>query len=196
MKKIFELKRNGETMRMELVLNYYLSNYTLSAELVEIGLDNECWGLTRCLHVAAGRNRVFIDVNNMGTQIVEELEAAGFGKRTGREVVSGFVTYPEFEFNEEILKAYSNMHYEEYLKFQDALKDDEEYLDAECRICQKSFHFIVKSTAVEKYQKYLDAAPYLIQDIFPEMPAEKRGLLAHGQNMCGECFRKMFGIMQ
>lgn len=196
MKKIFELKRNGKTMCMELELNYYLSNYTLSVELIETGSNDGYWRLTRCMNVAAGRNRVFLDANNMGAQIVEELENAGFGKKTGRKVISGFVTYPEFEFDEEVLKACSNLRYEEYLKFQDALKDGEEYLNAECRICQKNFHFIVKSAAVQKYQEYLCGAPYLIQDIFPEMSPEKRGLLAYGQNMCGECFRRMFGIIQ
>lgn len=40
----------------------------------------------------------FIDVNNNHTDIIEWLEENGFGKRTGRVEISGFCTYPEFNF--------------------------------------------------------------------------------------------------
>ena len=65
---------------------------------------------------------------------------------------------------------------------------------AECDRCQGSFPLIVKKSEVEKYYEYQEGAPYLIQDIFPDLTAEERGLLARGQNVCGKCFRKMFGI--
>lgn len=196
MKKIFEYRTEGKMLRMELKLTCYGHNRTLAVLLCEEGCGEEdgYYMLTCCLDDAPGKNRAFIDVNGMGKQIVDDLEAAGFGKRTGRTVVSGFVTYPEFEFDAEVLKAYTNSDYEEYLKWQDALKEGEEYLVAKCRICGNEFPLIVKKSAAEKYRLYLEGERYLIQDIFPDMPAGDRGLLARGQNMCNTCFQKMFGM--
>lgn len=195
MKKTFSYTTNGNTMQMELNLAYYAYNRTLAVALFEQGHDRneEYWTLTCCLDDAPGKNRAFLDVNNMGEQIVDDLEAAGFGTRTGRSVKSGYVTYPEFEFDAEVLKAYSNREYERYLKWQDGLKDDEQYLTAACRVCYNWFPFIVKRSAMEKYRLYKEGAPYLIQDIFPDMSAGERGLLARGQNMCDHCFKEMFG---
>lgn len=197
MKKIFSYKTGRKTIPMELHLSYYLHNRTLAVFLYEKGCsreDEEYRVLTCCLDDAPGRNRAFLDVNNMGKQIVDELEAAGFGKRTGRTASSGFVTYPEFEFDAEVLNAYMNKEYGQYLKWQDALKEDEEYLVAECRACRNQFPLIVKKSAAEKYREYQEGEPYLIQNIFPDMPAGERGLLARGQNMCNACFQKMFGM--
>lgn len=196
MKKIFDYKTEGKTIPMELNLSYYMHNRTLAVSLYEKGgnRDEEYWMLTCCLDDAPGRNRAFLDVNNMGEQIVDDLEAAGFGKRTGRTARSGYVTYPEFEFDAEVLKAYMNVEYGQYLKWQDELKEDEEYLVVKCRVCHNQFPLIVKKSAVEKYREYQEGAPYLIQDIFPDMSAGERGLLARGQNMCNNCFQKMFGM--
>lgn len=195
MKKTFSYTTNGNTMQMELNLAYYAYNRTLAVALFEQGHDrnDEYWTLTCCLDDAPGKNRAFLDVNNMGEQIVDDLEAAGFGTRTGRSVKSGYVTYPEFEFDAEVMKAYSNREYERYLKWQDGLKDDEQYLTAACRVCYNWFPFIVKRSAMEKYRLYKEGAPYLIQDIFPDMSAGERGLFARGQNMCDRCFKEMFG---
>ncbi len=196
MKKIFNYKTEGKTIPMELNLSYYMHNRTLAVSLYEKGgnKDEEYWMLTCCLDDAPGKNRAFIDVNNMGEQIVDALETAGFGKRTGRTARSGYVTYPEFEFDAEVLKAYMNVDYGQYLKWQDELKEDEEYLVAECRVCHNQFPLIVEKSAVEKYREYQEGAPYLIQDIFPDMSAGERGLLACGQKMCNSCFQKMFGL--
>lgn len=194
MKKFFNHKAWGETVPMELNLSYYMHNRTLAVSLYEKESGEEYGMLTCCLDDAPGRNRAFLDVNNMGEQIVDELETAGFGKRTGRTARSGFVTYPEFKFDAEVLKAYMNSQYEQYLKWQDALKEDEVYLIASCRVCQNQFPLIVKRAAAVKYQEYQEGARYLIQDIFPELTAGERGLLARGQNMCGTCYQKMFGM--
>lgn len=40
----------------------------------------------------------FIDTNNNGSYILDWLEESGFGKRTGKNGISGFCTYPEFDF--------------------------------------------------------------------------------------------------
>ena len=196
MKKIFEYNTQGKTLHMELKLSSYEHNRTLAVLLYEKGCEKEdgYYTLTCCLDDAPGKNRAFIDVNNMGDQIVDALETAGFGRRTGRTTRSGFVSYPEFEFDAEVLKTYTNKDYEDYLKWQDALKEDEEYLVAECCICCHAFPLMVKKSAAEKYRRYLDGERYLIQDIFPDMPAGDRGLLARGQNMCNACFQEMFGM--
>lgn len=49
-------------------------------------------------------NCSFIDINNMGVEILDWLEINNFGKCTGAFGTSGFCMYPEFEFNEEIIK--------------------------------------------------------------------------------------------
>ena len=48
----------------------------------------------------------FIDTNNCGDKIVGWLERNGFGRTTGGFGLSGFCTYPEFEFNKDIVDKY------------------------------------------------------------------------------------------
>ena len=196
MEKTFTYNVQGKMLQMVLYPAYYGYNRTLAVIFYEKGCNRneEYWELTCCTDEAPGKNKAFLDVNDMGEQIVDELEKAGFGKRTGRTAQSGFVTYPEFEFDAEILKIYTNNEYEQYLQWQNALKEDEQYLIAECERCQNQFPLIVKKSAVEKYYEYQEGASYLIQDIFPDLSAEERGLLARGQNMCGKCFREMLGL--
>ena len=65
--------------------------------------------------------------------IVDVLEKEGFGKRTGKKRQSGYVVYPEFSFREEVLRDCTNENYEQYLTWQEALGEDEEYLTVSCR---------------------------------------------------------------
>ncbi|HBA47112.1 MAG TPA: hypothetical protein DCZ91_04805 [Lachnospiraceae bacterium] len=185
----------GHITEVEIFPTYYPYNRTLAVVLFIKGSRRaEMYGnLTCCLDDAPGRNRAYIDINNMGEDVLEALEEGGFGARTGRQCRSGYVTYPEFEFREDVLKAYAGKDYKMYLKWQDGLKDEEEYISAKCRQCRKNFTFIVKKSAARKFREYEQGARYLIQDIFPEMSAADRGLFARGQNMCGICFRRMFG---
>ncbi len=180
--------------KLEVWPTYYAYNRTLAIALFEEG---EPYGnLTCCLDDAPGRNCAYIDVNNMGMDIVDVLEEEGFGKRTGKERQSGYVVYPELSFREEVLRDCTNENYEQYLTWQEALGEDEEYLTASCRICYKDFCFIVKKEEAQKYREYQDGAPYLIQNVFPNMSCEERGLFAKGQNMCGTCFKEMFSFYQ
>lgn len=190
MGKFLKLNRFGQSLKLELVPTYYLINRTLSIQL----MDKEGYygDLTRCLDDAPGKNCAYIDVNNMGPDIIQRLEESGFGKLTGRSCLSGYVTYPEFAFDADILKESTNENYQKYLEWMDQLKDDEEYLGAMCKQCDESFTFIVKKSAAQKYREYQEGKPYLIQEIFPEMTREERGLFACGQNMCGKCFKKLF----
>lgn len=48
-----------------------------------------------------------IDTENNGTKILDFLEKAGFGERTGHEILSGFCRYPVFRFNEKILQKHA-----------------------------------------------------------------------------------------
>ncbi len=88
--------------KLEVWPTYYAYNRTLAISLFEEG---EPYGnLTCCLDDAPGRNCAYIDVNNMGIDIVDVLEEEGFGKRTGKKRQSGYVVYPEFSFREEVLR--------------------------------------------------------------------------------------------
>lgn len=67
----------------------------------------EPWSdLTVNLGVELEPNIAFIDVNNNGWQIIDWLVKNNLGKPTKLEMISGFCTYPEFEFNMEELKKY------------------------------------------------------------------------------------------
>jgi len=180
--------------KLEILPSYYMYNRTLAIELFE---DGEPYGvLTCCLDDAPGRNCAYVDVNNMGKNIVEVLEKEGLGKRTGKECQSGYVVYPEFSFKEEVLKECTNREYEQYLTWQEALGEDEEYITTWCQSCHRQFYFIVKKSEAQKYREYQNGAPYLIQDVFPNMSCEDRGLFADGQNMCNACFKKLFSFHQ
>lgn len=191
MKRVLKVRLYGKMRKLEIELNYYQYNRTLYIGLYEKGEEFD--SLTCNLPDAApGRNCAYINVNHLGEDILEDLEECGFGKRTNRICRSGFVSYPEFQFDEEVLREFMNEEYRQYLVWQDALKEDEQYLSVSCRICREVHHFIVKKSEAQKYQEYRDGARYLIQDIFPNMSPEERGLFAQGQNMCGKCFKKMF----
>lgn len=190
MAKIIELERYGQILKLEVRPGYYPYNRALLVGLYE---DWESYGALTCnLDKSLERNCAYIDVNNMGEDLVEVLEKSGFGKRTGRKCRSGFVLYPEFRFNEEALRECTNDNYEQYLAWQDELKEDEEYIGANCRKCYKEFHFIVKKSEAQMYREYQEGARHLIQDVFPNMTPDERGLFAQGQNVCGKCFKKCF----
>lgn len=180
--------------KLEVWPTYYPYNRTLAIALFEN--DESYVNLTCCLDDTPGRNCAYIDVNHMGKDIVEVLEKEGYGKRTGKEYQSGYVLYPEFMFKEDVLKNCTNEEYEQYLRWQEALGEGEEYLTASCQICHQEFCFIVKKEEAQKYREYRDGAPYLIQNVFPNMSCEERGLFARGQNMCSACFKELFSFYQ
>lgn len=57
-----------------------------------------------------------IDTNNNGTEILNFLEANGFGQITPFCVQSGFCTFPVFRFNEEKIKQIDPKIFSEYAK--------------------------------------------------------------------------------
>lgn len=190
MATVFEMERYGQIIKLEVQPGYYLCNRTLSVMLYE---GWESYGPLTCnLDKPLERNCAYIDVNNMGEDIVEVLEKNRLGQKTGRKWRSGHVLYPEFQFNEEALRECTNDNYEQYLAWQDVLKEDEAYISAWCRKCCKDFHLIVKRSEAQMYREYQEGAKHLIQDVFPNMMPEERGLFAQGQNLCGKCLKKMF----
>ncbi len=58
----------------------------------------------------------FIDTNNNGTEILDWLEQNDFGKRTGNQDVSGFCSYPEFNF-------YKGDNFWKYKKISDEINE-------------------------------------------------------------------------
>lgn len=57
-----------------------------------------------------------IDTDKNGEKILDFLEKNGFGKRTGREISSGFCRYPVFCFNEEAVQKHAPQVLEDYTK--------------------------------------------------------------------------------
>ena len=71
-------------------------------------------GVTVCLGSENRLNCAYIDENNV-SGIGAALEKAGVAKPTGRTAQSGFCVYPEYEFNEDILKKMDARDYSVYL---------------------------------------------------------------------------------
>lgn len=193
MKKYLVLRpRFGETLKLELVPDYYPFNRTLAIELMDG--DKYYDTLTCCLDDAPGKNCAYIDVIGMGSDIVLHLEDSGFGRLTGKTCQSGYVIYPEFEFDADILEAYMNKNYHQYLKWQDQLKEDEEFIRSICEQCLTDYTFIVKKGTALKYREYDEGRPYQLQDIFTELTDEERGLFARGRKLCGACFKEQLHL--
>lgn len=192
-KLMYEIDDIVQTVKLFPV--YYEFNRSLGILLCKKykGIDDDAISITCCLDAPQKKNCVYIDVNNCGKNIVKWLEENGLGKATGRKVKSGFVIYPEFMFDEEVLRSYTNGFYEQYLKWQEELNEDQEFLIPSCNVCGQVFPLIVSKKAAAQYREYKRGASYLIQNIFPELSTGERGLLAHGQGMCNSCFKKMFG---
>ncbi|MCH5248340.1 MAG: DUF4313 domain-containing protein [Lachnospiraceae bacterium] len=190
-------KIDGQMWQVQLYPVYYTYNRSLGICLCKKGRsidDEDTLEITRCLDAPQTKNCAYIDVNNYGTDIIKWLEKNKLGKVTGQEVQSGFVTYPEFMFDESILQDYTNEHYAQYLKWQKELNEDQEFLIRSCNMCQKEIPLIVSKKAAAQYREYQQGVPYLIQNIFPELSNGERGLLARGQGMCEKCFKKMFDL--
>lgn len=187
----------GRMRSVQLYPIHYLFNRSLGMYMCKAGSginDEDSLVITRCLDAPQSKNCAYIDVNNYGEDIVKWLEENGLGKTTGRKVQSGYVAYPEFLFDENILLEYTNEFYAQYLKWQEELGEDQEFLIRSCEICSKEFPMIVSKKAAAQYREYQAGAPYLIQDIFPELSNGERGLLARGQGICESCFKDMFDV--
>lgn len=181
---------DGRMRQVQLYPLYYEFNRSLGLCL---RTEEDMLTITCCLDAPQTKNCAYIDVNNCGEAIIKWLEENGLGKVTGQKAQSGFVTYPEFMFDEGVLQENTNNYYVQYLKWQEELNEDQEFLIPSCNMCAEVFPLIVSKKAAAQYREYQAGAPYLIQNIFPELSNGERGLLARGQGMCDKCFKKMFG---
>lgn len=105
------LNKYGNTYNMTFTLDSYVDNGNLYVGLVthEDGYPEPWSDLTVNLGVKCKAKCAFIDTNNNGDTIIEWLYSNNLGHLTGRMKTSGFCTYPEFEFNMEMLCKYTDM---------------------------------------------------------------------------------------
>lgn len=79
--------------------------------------EEELYGaITVCLgETDLQKNHQYIDVNNL-PNIEKFLQNNHIAVATGRKCKSGFVTYPEYKFNEKMLREIDETGYETYLE--------------------------------------------------------------------------------
>ncbi len=115
-KGLLELLWQGETVSLELQVRSYYSGGNLALLLVDWSSgEPEEWGdLTVNLGPRLQKDCAFVDVNNLGQEILPWVEKDVLGKPTGRVAQSGFVTYPEYQFQADRLKALDANGYHSY----------------------------------------------------------------------------------
>lgn len=98
---MINLNKYGKNHPMSFHLGTYVENKNLYVGLLtnEEGYPEPWQNLTVNLSTNCDADCGFIDTNNNGTEIVEWLIANELGHFTGRTRVSGWCTYPEFQFN-------------------------------------------------------------------------------------------------
>ena len=106
----------GKKVPLELQVRSYYSGGNLALLLVDWSDDYpEPWGdLSVNLGYAMEKDCAFVDVNDMGEEILPWIEKNGLGTPTGRTQQSGFVTYPEYRFHADRLRALDDYGYQEY----------------------------------------------------------------------------------
>lgn len=115
-KALLELPWQGKKVSLELQVRSYYNGGSLALLLADWSQgEPEPWGdLSVNLGNAVTKNCAFIDVNNLGSDILSWIEKNGLGSPTGRTEQSGFVAYPEYRFNPERLKELDDRGYAEY----------------------------------------------------------------------------------
>lgn len=115
-KALLEMSWMGEKTSLELQVRSYYSGGNLALLLVDWSQgDPQPWGdLSVNLGKSIAKDCAFIDVNNLGNDILSWIEKNGLGSPTGRNEQSGFVVYPEYRFNPERLKELDDKGYAEY----------------------------------------------------------------------------------
>lgn len=115
-KALLEMSWMGEKTSLELQVRSYYSGGNLALMLVDWSQgDPQPWGdLSVNLGKSIAKDCAFIDVNNLGNDILSWIEKNGLGSPTGRNEQSGFVVYPEYRFHPERLKELDDKGYAEY----------------------------------------------------------------------------------
>jgi len=115
-KALLEMIRMGQKTSLELQVRSYYTCGNLALLLVDWSQGKlKTW---RYLSVNLGRtvekDCAFIDVNNLGSDILSWIEKNGLGSPTGRTAQCGIVDYPEYCFNSERLKELDDKGYTNY----------------------------------------------------------------------------------
>ena len=113
---LLELSWQGETIPLELHVRSYYSGGNLALLLVDWSSgEPEDWGdLTVNLGRRLQRDCAFVDVNDLGQEILSWVEKNRLGKPICRVEHSGFVTYPEYQFQADRLKVLDADGYRSY----------------------------------------------------------------------------------
>ena len=103
------LHKYGNDHPMTFYLNKYAQNGNLYVELIthEEGYAEPWQDLTVNLGIKCAEDCAFIDTNNNDPDIIAWLEENNLGELTGRVEASGWCLYPEFQFNMQELKKYT-----------------------------------------------------------------------------------------
>lgn len=111
--KVYELKTCGKTNLIKLLkTNYIMAPDKLAVQMFCWDEEYKFWEPWSTLTVNTGdqplnKNCAFINTNN-NKDIIGWMIKNGMGRTTKRFSVSGFCTYPEFEFNDRTLSQMAN----------------------------------------------------------------------------------------
>ena len=110
----------GNIHDIDIIVGSYLQDKNLSIEMIcwdDMDTAPESWGmLTVNLDGVRDKDCAFIDINNLGSSALQWIKDNDLARPTGKQQVSGYVTYPEYRFKSERLKAFDPYHYAEYLE--------------------------------------------------------------------------------
>lgn len=115
---LLDWKWDDDVYKMELKVSSYMYGGNLAIEMVDwTDEEPEDWGtLTVNLPEELEKDCAFVDVNNLGEEILPWLRKNGLAKPTGRIMRSGYVEYPEYRFNAGRLQELDPQGYAEYSK--------------------------------------------------------------------------------
>ena len=115
--KTYPLEKYGMTRPIQLQVASYM-NGNLAIEMVtwEDGCPEPWNTLTVNLMWPCEKDCAFIDTNNNGKEILKWLKKHELAAPTGMELRSGYCTYPEYRFQEALLREIDPDGYEAYLQ--------------------------------------------------------------------------------
>ena len=115
--KTFDLKYFGKTYAIRLIADayYHGGNLYVGTATFEDGYVEPCSDLTVNLGSILPLNCAYIDVNNNGSDILDWLQQNKIAVPTGRYRCSGICKYPEYLFDEHLLRESDPDGYSQYL---------------------------------------------------------------------------------
>lgn len=118
-KSLFDWRQDEDVYKIALKVASYEHGGNLAIEMIDwTDGEPELWDvLTVNLPEKIEQDCAFIDVNNLGDEILPWLEKNDLAKPTGRMMKSGYVEYPEYRFNAQKLQELSPQGYADYVKY-------------------------------------------------------------------------------